>query len=297
MNRILITGAGGLVGTELLGHLVKSGAEIIALTRGEHNSTSLIRWTPCDLQQGVVLLPRDVGPVNAVIHNAACLLSGRTPAERSELHKVNVAASKSLLEWSIEHGVAKFIFTSTLSQLARPLPDLITEESPVAPSTYYAESKFVFERELFDAAAKGDIQTVVLRISSPISVNPKHFPKNVIGKWIEDARSGQALKVFGSGNRTQDFVCTQDIAEGMGQALLYRKTDLFHIASGHPVRMLDAAQTIAGHFEVDVVVADEDQNENERWNISIEKAVRELGYVPQWNGLTALEGLLRSIKR
>src|SRR5262249_33782287 len=147
----------------------------------------------------------------------------------------------------------------------------------------------VFEDELFAAAKRGDIQAVVLRISSPLSIDPRQLPGNVIGRWIATAVAGQALKVVGSGNRTQDIVWTEDIAEAMEKAVLLDETGLFNIASGQPVRMIDLARQIADRFRVETVVGVEtDPNENERWNISIERAGRKLGYVPRWNGLTAL---------
>ena len=292
-----MTGGGGLVGTDLRRHLIKSGHEIISLERNQLERGDGARSVYCDLRQGIVSIPDNLGAIDAVIHNAACISAGSTAAETQLLYKVNVAASKDLLNWSIAQGVSKFIFTSSLSQLAKPLPTLITEDASVYPVTYYAQTKKMFEDELTMAAKEGKIQSVILRISSPISIMAENLPKNIIGKWINLARAGRPLTIFGSGNRTQDFVCTLDIADAVEKMLFLNQSDVFNICSGQPVSMLEIAKLICAYFENGIEFEGDDQLEDERWTISIQKAIDKINYAPKWDGIKALKALLGAFPR
>lgn len=297
MSRILFTGATGLVGTAVLQRIIAAGHSVVALSRNTGAARSGVQWLKADFRRDIRPVLMNIAPVDAVVHNAASLVLGRNQGELEELENVNCQASRILINWSVREGVANFIFSSSLSHIERPFPAVITENAIVSPTIPYSRSKYKIEQELVAAAQDSSLRAFVFRLSSPVSRDPAFLPRNVIRLWIEKAQLGEDLTVFGTGSRTQDFVCVDDIATAYEAALRSRSAGLYNIASGTALSMRELAKMIASRFGVGVRFHAEDVNEMERWNISIEKAQQHLQYSPHWTSRSVISELLHQIPR
>jgi len=295
MSRLLITGATGLVGSAILQRVTEAGHSVVALSRTLRPADSRVQWIAADLQEDIRPVLMKISPVDAVIHNAASLVLGNTEAERAELSRVNRRASQALIEWSVQHGVRTFIFSSSLSLVARPLPRIITEDVPVLPTMEYSRTKYEVEQQLEECARDAGMRSFIFRISSPVSSNPDYLPRNVIRLWIDKATKEEDLTVFGTGGRTQDFVSVDDIASAYEIALQSDAAGLYNLASGTSMSMRELAEMVANHFDVGVNFQGHDGQESERWNISIEKARRHLGYAPVWTSRSIVTKLLNHL--
>ena len=70
---------------------------------------------------------------------------------------------------------------------------------------------------------------------------------------------------------------------------------IFNIASSNAISMLDLAKMISEKFSNQYQFIGEDVNENDRWNISIEKAKQQLNYLPNYTSTQAITNLLNNI--
>ncbi len=297
---IFITGAAGLVGTALLKSISEEDCDIVALYR-RHKSINRpnVKWINADVTDPSIDIRKYLDSSSILIHNAAVINRGSTPIERELIQMNNIDFTQKLFDAAIECGVEKVIFTSSFSLIERPLPSIITEEAAITARTnFYAESKLIGEAYLRKKALDFNIQYNILRLSSPISFSLDLMPDNVVKMWISKSIRKETLQVYGSGKRTQDFVAVQDVASAFKACLFkHNVSGTFNIASGVPMSMLDLAKIITSKFGNDFVHGEEDPNELERWNISIDKARREIGYLPVYTSKECITKLLDGITK
>jgi UDP-glucose 4-epimerase len=292
--KILLTGATGLVGSAVLDLLKQqAGFEVYGVSRQAPHLPG-VNWIAADLNdpaQAIDQITR-VGDVDALIHNAASLKGGATLEPIQEVVDVNVEFTKRLFEWADHHVSRCLLYTSSLSSIKKPLPEVVLETSNTAANSVYSESKLAGER----LAERVRTRAVSLRISSPVGDQLDSMHRNVVRNWIEAARRGDGLRVFGRGERRQDFVSTHDVATAMLQCIERDSArGVYNTASGNTLSMLELAELISMRFEVPVECGGEDPLENEAWNISIEKARNDFGYAPSFTSRSAIENLLRSV--
>ena len=154
---ILLTGASGFVGRHLAAALAKEH-RIITLNRRPTGAPGEIVH---DFAQA---LPRDRLPrrIDAVIHTAA--LVGQDANSSPLCQRVNVDATMELADYTVCAQAKRFVFFST-GGVYRPTEERLTEESVVAPSDAYTQSKLAAEMaaQSFD----GDLVVQILRLFFP----------------------------------------------------------------------------------------------------------------------------------
>ncbi len=145
--RVLITGAGGQVGLELIPYLRARGAEVVASDVAPRPKACAddVPWEPLDVTDA-----RNVHDVferarpDVVIHLAA-ILSARGESIPHVAYAVNQTGTYHALEACRELGVRKFIFTSTIAAFGPGLPDPVPNEVSMRPTTMYGITKVAGE--------------------------------------------------------------------------------------------------------------------------------------------------------
>ena len=294
--KILLTGATGLVGTAITDAFADQGFLIKAITRRKQLPVKNVTWKIADITDGKINLLKLLEGVDVLVHNAACLLPGNTENEKIALQKTNIYFTKLLVDCAGKQGIKKVIFTSSFSFIAKPIPEVITETAPTRAISSYAASKLAGEILMQENAVKYGFEYNILRISSPVCFNIDRMPLTVVKKWVAQSMQGQNIQVFGNGTRTQDFVAVHDIADAFVNCIQQDKVSgIFNIASGNAISMLDLAKMISDKFSNQYQFSGEDVNENDRWNISIEKAKQQLNYLPKYTSTQVITTLLNNI--
>lgn len=291
---VLLTGGTGLVGADVLDRLVRDGYEVICVSRRRPPEGPRFTWIPADLAGDPGTLIASLPAVDFVVH-AAAARSGPPGEELAYLRRVNVAFTVTLFDWAAARGVRAVVYVSGFNLLRRPLEPVITEEHPVAPDTPYAITKYEGELGLAKHADRGRFRRVCLRLSSPIPFVYDRLHDTVVKTWIDRARAGQPLNVHGLGDRTQDFVATEDIASAVLGALRNEARGTYNVASGSALAMRELAELIAARWPVPIRFEGDDPNAGERWKISIARAAADLGYAPMYTARSAIERLLAAI--
>ncbi len=294
-SHVLITGGTGLVGTAITKEFLLANYLVTLLSRNPPRDALAdpnLRWVCADLGGPFEHVLTKIGNVDFVVHAAASVHDRSDPWSLEQIANVNIVASRKLFSWCGLTGVRKVVFVSSLSVLRRPLVLPISEAHPVGPSTPYAMSKLWGEEELHRQALAAGFTYVVLRVSSPIPSTFEELPCTVVRHWLEAAEQGKALRVFGTGCRSQDFVSCSDIGAAVLRSIESpMATGVYHIGSGEVLSMLELAKLI-GRFRRSAIVLDGlDSNESERWELSLDRARNDLGYMPKIPGRIAIEQL------
>lgn len=215
--KILVTGATGFIGKNLVTKLICNGYEIVAIVR-ENSDTS-------DIDKEVKVYPYN-GDVNAlielfnkerfdgVIHLASHFLASHNPNDISSLIVSNIQFGTQLLEASKSSDVTWFINTGTFWQNY--------ENENHNPVNLYAATK-----EAFEDIAKFYTQISNL-IFTTIKLNDTFGPKDprakVFNLWIKIANSGEKLSMS-AGDQIIDISYIDDVISAYSQLVDLLKED------------------------------------------------------------------------
>ena len=298
MGRILITGGTGLVGNAIVLRLLRNGHEVVVLNRRPLPlQLSAATQVHCDFAaENFSDVLRGIKRVDVLVHAAAEINEPQHFSDCQHTIAVNMIAWQKLLEWAARAGISKVIAISTLNFLQRPLKSPVTESHAIGASTGYAMSKLWQEKLMFLWSADCGTSAAALRISSPVPASYIKLPKTVLRIWAEAALAGNPLRVFGNGSRSQDFVGLDDIASAVELAIWTNAAEgVFNIASGNPISMAQTASLMAAPRKSKILFEGADPLEDECWNISIDRAKQNLGYLPTQDSAGVIETLSASL--
>ena len=165
MNRILVSGASGLIGTALLASLETQGTQIVRLVRGRVSNAAQVSWDPL-----APLLPTAVSGFDAVVHLAGESVVGRwTEEKKRAIRQSRVQGTRHLAAALAQSDVKPrvLVCASAVGFYGNRGDELLREESPSGQG-------FLPEvcREWEDAsriAAEAGIRTVNIRIGLVLS--------------------------------------------------------------------------------------------------------------------------------
>ncbi|QNL51469.1 TIGR01777 family protein [Olivibacter sp. SDN3] len=164
MNKILVTGASGMVGEALIAALVSKGYTIHALTRKAKSNTSSVSYFTWDLEEGAID-KSCITDVEAIIHLAG---AGIAKKPWSKNVRINILKSRTdsiqliyqLLQ-STPHRVKTVISASATGYYGNRGDELLTEER-VPSDDFLGQTCLAWEQVVSQAASYG-IRTVSLR--------------------------------------------------------------------------------------------------------------------------------------
>lgn len=143
--RILVTGAGGQVGLDLIAELRARGHEVhasdVAPRPGPQALEPEVPWHALDVTDAerVSGLVGELG-VQRIYHLAA-ILSARGEADPQRTYLINQQGTWNVLEACRLRGVAQLVFTSTIAVYGPGLPRTVPDDVPLHPTTMYGVTK------------------------------------------------------------------------------------------------------------------------------------------------------------
>lgn len=291
-----MTGGTGYVGEGLRAGIISRGSTTTIISRKKIKSTSAVKWIEFDMSKDAISrIKEELKECTILILNAAN--KSTDESNKDLIHQTNIHFLENVLGTVNPSVLKKILFTSSVGAIKRPLPSSITEESETFIQTQYHQSKLLSEKIIKEFAVKNNIKYYIFRISSPIRTDASVLPDNVLRHWITSAKEGRDLKVHGAGERTQDYVSVSDISMVYCNCINSEfRAGLYNIAAGDTIPMLEIAKLVAKKYKVKILHEGTDLNEEERWNISIEKARKHLNYNPKFSSREAIESFLKLCK-
>ncbi|MGO9482153.1 MAG: NAD-dependent epimerase/dehydratase family protein [Candidatus Kryptoniota bacterium] len=160
MQRIFVTGANGLIGSNLCQRLSDLGYEVIAMVREQSNLLGLKGFTGKTVCGDILdekTLPALIEGSDFVFHAAGLVTFDNR--RREELFRVNVEGTKNVMNAALHAGVKKVVHTSSVAAIGTPQGCDIADES-VAYNKFkykvaYSDSKHFGEVEVEKAVHRG----------------------------------------------------------------------------------------------------------------------------------------------
>jgi len=150
---ILVTGGAGYIGSVVVEELIRGGDRVTVfdnLSQGHraavHPEAEFVEGDLAD--RDVVAALFAAHDFDAVMHFASHTLVGESMDKPFKFLGENVHNGLHLLEAMVDHGVQRFILSSTANLFDRPERIPIDEEERIVPGSPYGESKYILERVL-----------------------------------------------------------------------------------------------------------------------------------------------------
>lgn len=297
MQKVLVTGSSGSIGTALceallVGGYDVTGADIKANEWNEELNKKTLRVDLTDKDATNATLPKDA---EVIIHLAAHSRVWDL-VENPSLGIENITMFANVLEFARTHNIQKVIFSSSREVYGALVKDSYEEGDASIDNCEnpYAMSKLAGEAMLRGYKTSFGIDSVILRFGN---VYGRYDILNrVIPLFIAHVKTGKPIGIFGK-DKILDFVFVDDATNGIICALQQFdavKNSAYNIASGVGTNLKDLAEEIQKVMGATTPISTEDNRTGEvmRYIGNIDKAKRVLGYEPKI-GLS--EGLKRAV--
>ncbi|MDR5746625.1 SDR family oxidoreductase [Caballeronia sp. LZ029] len=181
--KILITGGAGFLGQRLAKRLLerdelngKPVTELVLLDVARPNDERLLADKRVRAETGDIsdpaVLQRHIDTQTEAIFHLAAIVSGQAEADFDLGMKINLDASRALLEACRAAGhKPRVVFTSSVAVYGGVLPDIVQDDTALNPQSSYGTQKAIAELLLSDYARRGFVDGRVLRLPT-ISVRP-----------------------------------------------------------------------------------------------------------------------------
>ena len=265
----LVTGGAGYIGGHVMQALSETGIPAVLLDidaiSAQKKLTDLSTYENCNVKDKDSLAQVfSRHSIEGVIHLAALKSVEESQRRKDEYFQTNVIGTRNILELMIDFDIKKIIFSSTAAVYDAPPDDnVIDEDSPLKPISYYGQTKLEAEEIISDYATKYSLSSIILRyFNVGGSFNPDLKDtslENLIPITISKLKSNQTPEIFGDdyetpdGTAIRDYVDVRDVTEAHMRAIQYLKENTSsHIlnigtGNGYSVReIIDITQEVMG---------------------------------------------------
>ena len=251
---VLVTGAGGFIGSHVTEHLVELGANVKTFVRyNSRNDWGMLELLPKDKLNRIEVIMGDLKDVDAVRHasNDADIifhLGSLIAIPYSYIHpretiETNILGTLNVLMAAKENGVEKIVHTSTSEAYgtARYVP--IDEEHPLQGQSPYSASKIGADKIAESFYRSFDLPVAIIRPFN--TYGPRQSARAVIPTILTQALTRD--KVFlGSLHPTRDYTYVEDVVESFIKVVESPKSigEVINIGSNFEISIGELAEKI-----------------------------------------------------
>jgi len=248
MQKVLVTGGAGFIGSHTCVELLKADYDVVVVDNLLNSKVKSLRRVQEITGRSLVFHQIDLldrkgmrqvfqeGPVDAVIHFAGLKAVGESVSIPLAYYRNNVCGTLTLLEVMKENGVQTIVFSSSATVYGEPHTVPVTEDFPLNPATNpYGRTKQIIEDMFRDlAVAEPAWNIALLRYFNPVGAHesgqigedPNGIPNNLmpsvaqvaVGKLPEVLVTGADYDTP-DGTGVRDYIHVVDLAVGHIKAL------------------------------------------------------------------------------
>lgn len=313
MDRVIVTGGAGFIGSHVCKALAKAGFEPVTYDNFSRGNRAAVQFGP--LVEGDI---RDVDRLSSamrahsavgVIHMAAFAYVRESVEDPLLYYDNNVIGSIRIVQAMRQTGVNHIVFSSTCATYGMVQRVPIEEDDATQPINPYGASKLMIERVLRDADPIG-VRSISVRYFNACGSDPDgqigewHDPEtHIIPVALMAARGEiEQLTLYGDqhptpdGTTIRDYIHVQDLAKAHVQALRHllggAASDIFNLGNGNGYSIRDvfaAIKRVTG-LDVPFAVAPANPGDPPILVASSAKARNILGFAPEFTKLDDMIG-------
>ena len=275
MNKILVTGGCGFIGSHTIVDLIQNGYQVISIDNNSRSNADILfgieritntkiknyKIDLCDLTKTETVFIENPDIIG-VIHFAAYKAVGESVEKPLDYFDNNINSLINVLKCCEKFSVSHFVFSSSCTVYGNPDTIQVLEETELKEAeSPYGYTKQMGENIIQQTVKSNKIESILLRYFNPVGAHPSiEIGELPIGKpanlfpAITQTAIGKIpqLQVFGSdyptkdGSCIRDYIHVSDIAHAHTLALNYliekrntSKCEVFNLGSGNGFSVLE----------------------------------------------------------
>jgi len=294
-KRILVTGAAGFIGSNLINKLLELGVEVTGIDNFfngklsnledviENKKFHFLKGDIRDLNFLIDILK----DIDIVYHEAAFTSVPQSILMPDSCNDVNVNGTLNVLNASRQRDIEKIIFASS-SSVYGDLPALPKKEDmkrlPISP---YGVAKLACEAYMQSYYEVYGLNTASLRYFNVYGPRQKDSPySGVIAIWLGRLIKNKDLIIFGDGEQSRDFTYINDVVQANLLAAKNNASgEIINIGAGSPIKLTDLAKLvlkITNKKELKIIYADPRPGDILHSFADISKAIKLIKFQPNF---------------
>jgi len=310
VDRVLVTGGAGFIGSHLVDGLMNEGFGMVVLddfSGGSRDNLSPHLGEPnfC-LVEGDVRneadVKRSLENVDAVFHLAATVSVDLSVKNPLLVNEVNVGGTLNVLRESLKAHVKRFVYASSCAVYGQPEHLPINENHTTKPTSPYGVSKLAAEHYCKVFHEVYGLGTVCLRFFNAYGPRQVVGPySGVIMKFVDRLKRGRQLTIYGDGEQTRDFVFVRDVVDACMYAMRRKNCvgEAINVGTGTETSVNKLANVLVGLFslrDIKVTYGEPRAGDIKKSCADLSKTENLLGYKPKVSLRKGLTMLLRELE-
>jgi UDP-glucose 4-epimerase len=276
-KKILVTGAGGYLAGQLIPSLIDRGAYVRCLSRREKNAalSESVQWLQGDIKNPEIWTDI-LQDIDIVFHLAAQTSARIADENPDEDFKLNVQPVLDLIACKERPAGLAVIFAATATQcgITRRIP--VDEKVPDQPLTSYDRHKLAAETALLEAARRGELKAISLRLCNIYGPGKTSSAKDrgILNQMAARAVQGEPLSLVQEAeNFKRDYLFIEDAVS----AFVAAASNVDALSGGYYIIGSGQAHTVGEAFEKVASIA----SKNFQKEIPVDRISRKLSAIDQ----------------
>ena len=290
MEKLLITGGAGFIGSEFVRQAVKQGVEIAIIDKlsyagdlerlkeVEHNFA--FHKVDVTNQEAVRQVFKSEKP-DTIVHWAAESHVDRSIADPSPFLDTNIKGTLVLLEAARHYGIRRFINISTDEVYGDLKEDgEFREITPLNPSSPYSVSKA--SADMLGRAYHRTYEVPVITVRPSNNYGPWQYPEKLIPVVIWKALHNEKVPVYARGENIREWLFVADCTDAVFEIVNNGKPgEIYNVGSGEERRNIDVVKMILqilGKSEDQIEFVKDRLGHDFRYSLNSHKIREEIGW-------------------
>jgi UDP-glucose 4-epimerase len=278
MNKILVTGGCGYIGSHTIVDLLENGFEVISADNNSRSNAAILNGIEkisgrkvknykvdlCNFDDTHAIFQENPD-IAGIIHFAAYKAVGESVEKPLLYFENNIYSLINILKCAEEFNVQHFVFSSSCTVYGNPDIIPVTENTPLKQAeSPYGYTKQAGEQIVSQTVGSNNVKAILLRYFNPVGAHPSNFigempigrPANLVPAITQTAIGKlPQMQVYGSdyptrdGSCVRDFIHVCDVAHAHTLALNYLiqnkisgNCEAFNLGSGDGFTVLEVIQ-------------------------------------------------------
>ncbi|MCJ8013884.1 NAD-dependent epimerase/dehydratase family protein [Paenibacillus sp. KQZ6P-2] len=238
MTTVVVTGGAGFIGSHLVQQLIAQNREVHVI---DNLSTGNANRVPPDAVLHIldICSPEANSMICSIKPDIVFHLAAQANVQRSIRNpildmEINIRGTLNILDACRKASVRKIIFASTSGVYGNLQKELITEEDPADPISFYGLSKLVAEQYIRLYEGFTGLPYTILRFGNVYGPGQTADTEGgVVAIFIKQLMEAQPLTINGDGEQSRDFIYVEDVVQANIAAIERGNLSTLNISTGN----------------------------------------------------------------
>ena len=313
MNKILITGGAGFIGTVLTNLALEKNFKVISVDNLKNSKKKFLKknlknkrfvFFRCDINN-----PRNFEKIikkeeiDIVVHLAGIVGDPASKLEKKLTVDTNLKNSKILFELCEKYNVKKFIFSSTCSNYGIVAGNTFADENTkLKPLSLYAKTKVDFEKFMIKKSKSIKMKLTIMRFATVFGVSDRMRFDLTINQFTREIFLKKTLDIFGE-NTWRPYCHVKDVARAILISFKSKKKlSIFNVGNSKQNYSKKDVINAIGKFLTlnNIIFSKKNISDKRDYKVSFQKIFKDLKFKTKFNlnyGIKEIIGFLKKNKK